>query len=238
MLLAAGEGRRLGPLTEDRPKPMLPVGGRTPLEHNVRLLARHGFQHIAINLHHRPEVIRDYFGDGSKFGVEIRYSEEPQLLGTAGGVKKLESFFRDDTFLVVYSDNVSDCRLDRLIELHRRTAAVCTLAVFEREDVSSSGIVDMDEDGRVRRFLEKPAPDQVFSHWVNAGILAFEPAALDFVPAQGASDFSRDTLPALIAAGRPVYAYRMTTERLLWIDRPEDYQRSQRQLENVRFGEG
>ena len=232
MLLAAGEGKRLGPLTENCPKPMLPLGGKPLLEHNVELLAGYGLKEIAINLHHRPEVIRDHFGDGSRFGVKIRYSEEPKLLGTSGAVKKLEGFFEDGAFLVLYSDNMSDCRLDQVVNQHRETGAVCTLAVFHREDVSASGIVELDGRDRVLRFLEKPAPDQVFSNWVNAGILVFEPSVLGFIPAEGPSDFRRDILPALLAADMPVYAYRMTNEKLMWIDSPDDYRRSQRQVED------
>jgi NDP-sugar pyrophosphorylase family protein len=237
MLLAAGEGQRLRPFTNDRPKPMLPLGGKPLIEHNVLLLARHGCLEIAINLHYRPEVIRAHFGDGSGFGVKIRYSKEAELLGTAGAVKRLEEFFKGGTFLVLFGDNFTDCRLDRLLAMHRDRRADCTVAVFHREDVGASGIVEMEEDGRVRRFLEKPAPDQVFSQWVNAGVLAVEPSVLDWIPAGQACDFGRDVFPALLAGGRPVYAYPMRDERLLWIDSPEDYRRSQEQMEPSSFGE-
>jgi NDP-sugar pyrophosphorylase family protein len=236
MLLAAGEGQRLRTFTSDRPKPMLLLGGKPVLEHNVRLLAEHGCKEIAINLHHRPEIIRAHFCDGSGFGVKLRYSEEPELLGTAGAVKNLEKFFGAATFLVLYGDNLTDCRLDRLLAMHREKRADCTVAVFHREDVGSSGIVEMDEDGRVGRFLEKPAPDQVFSRWVNAGVLAVEPSVLNWIPAGRAADFGRDVLPALLAASRPVYAYPMRQERLLWIDSPEDYRRAQQQMEQTGFG--
>jgi NDP-sugar pyrophosphorylase family protein len=233
MLLAAGEGQRLGAITSEIPKPMLPLGGKPVLEHNLGLLAAHGISEVAINLHHRPAVIRDYFGDGSKFRMRIRYSEEPALLGTAGAVKNLEEYFEDGTFLVLYGDNFTDCALDRLLELHRRESAACTIAVFHREDVMASGIVDVDGGGRVSRFLEKPAPDQVFSHWVNAGVLAVEPRVLDFIPGGQVRDFGRDVLPALLAAGESIYAYRMKEERLLWIDSPVDYNRAQREMEST-----
>jgi NDP-sugar pyrophosphorylase family protein len=155
------------------------------------------------------------------------------LLGTAGAVKHLEKFFREASFLVVYGDNFTDCALDRMLELHRRQSASCTIAVFHRDDVTASGIVDVDDNGRVSRFLEKPTPDQVFSHWVNAGVLAMEPRVLDFIPSGRPSDFGRDILPALLAAGESVYAYRMSTERLLWIDSPQDYSWAQHEMESI-----
>jgi NDP-sugar pyrophosphorylase family protein len=225
MLLAAGEGQRLRPLTSRQPKPMLPLGGRPLLEHNVRLLAQYGIREIAINLHFHPEVVVDYFGDGSRFGVEIAYSHEPELLGTAGAVKKMASFF-SEPFLVLYGDNFTDCRLDRLIQFHRQKGGLCTIAAFQRENVAASGIIGLDDTFHVTRFLEKPSPDQVFSNWVSAGLLVMEPAVLDFMPASGPSDFGRDVLPALLRSGHPIYGYPMT-ENLLWIDSLEDYQRSQ-----------
>jgi NDP-sugar pyrophosphorylase family protein len=227
MLLAAGEGQRLRPLTDDRPKPMLPLGGKPLLEHNVRLLAAAGVEDIAINLHYRPEVIRAHFGDGSAFGVRIRYSEESELLGTSGAVKNLEDFFRGGPFFVVYGDNFTDIRLDRMIEQHVSRGATCSIAVFHREDVTASGIVGIDAGDRIERFKEKPTESEVFSHWVSAGVFIVEPRVLEFIPPGKASDFGRDVLPALLVAGLPLYAYRMTGERLLWIDSPEDYRRSE-----------
>src|ERR1035437_6497839 len=163
MVLAAGVGQRLRPLTHGRPKPMLPLGGKPLLEHNLRLLARYGIREIAINLHFHPEVIVDYFGDGSHLGLKITYSREPKLLGTAGAVKNMESFF-SEPFLVLYGDNFTDCRLDRLIDFHQQKRGLCTIAAFHRESVAASGILDLDDTSRVTRFVEKPAPDQVFSN--------------------------------------------------------------------------
>ncbi|MDP8980852.1 MAG: nucleotidyltransferase family protein [Acidobacteriota bacterium] len=225
MLLAAGEGRRLRPFTDDRPKPMIAIAGRPILEHTVRLLARYGVRDLAINLHYHPESIVDHFGDGRRFGVRIQYSRESELLGTAGAVKKLESFF-DEPFLVVYGDNLTDIDVERFSAFHRAHSALVTIALFHRENATASGIVGFADDGRVTRFLEKPRPDEIFSNWVNAGILIAEPAILAHIPSAGPSDFGRDVLPALLAAGLPVFGYRMT-ENLYWIDSPEDYQRTQ-----------
>jgi NDP-sugar pyrophosphorylase family protein len=190
------------------------------LEHNVRLLVRHDIRDIIINLHHKPEVIRSHFGDGSKFGAHITYSWEPDLLGTAGAVKQVAPEF-DKPFLVWYGDNLTDCDLTRLITFHRARGGCATMALFYREDVTASGIVRLNEEARILEFLEKPRSDQVFSHFVNAGILVLEPSLLHQIPI-GISDFGRDILPDLLTHGQPIFGYRMN-EQLWWIDTPEDY---------------
>jgi mannose-1-phosphate guanylyltransferase len=229
MLLAAGEGRRLGSTTLDRPKPMLEVAGRPILEHNIRFLSRHGIRDLIVNLHHCPETITQYFGDGASCGVRISYSYEPALLGTAGAVRNVSRYF-DETFIVMYGDNLSTCDLTGLIDFHRRKSGVATVALFHREDATASGIAEMDGSDRIVRFLEKPRPDEVFSRWVNAGIIIMEPAVLNFIPEGCASDFGREVLPALLADGQPLYGYRMT-EELWWVDSPEDLERTRRSFE-------
>jgi len=221
MILAAGEGARLRPLTERMPKPMIPIAGRPILEHNIRLLAKHGIRELVINLHHCPEAITGYFGDGKAWGVSITYSYEPVLLGSAGAVKKVGHLF-NGMFLVVYGDNLTTCNLQKLCAFHQEKGSAGTIALFHRDDPASSGIVELGEDAHIIRFLEKPTPDQMFSHWVNAGLLVFEPEVLEYIPADVPSDFGRDILPALIAASRRLYGYRMT-EDLQWIDTLEDY---------------
>jgi mannose-1-phosphate guanylyltransferase len=206
---------------------MLEIGGRPILEHNVRLAARSGVRELVINLHHRPQTIVDHFGDGSAFGVSIVYSPERELLGTAGALNAVRSFFERETFAVLYGDNLTTCDLAALVAHHRATAAVATIALFAREDVTASGIVALDEAGLVTRFLEKPRPEEVFSHWVNAGILILEPAVLAAIPPEGASDFGRDVLPALLARGERIAGYTLgENEGLWWIDSPADYERT------------
>jgi NDP-sugar pyrophosphorylase family protein len=235
MLLAAGEGRRLGSTTLDRPKPMLEIAGRPILDHNIRFLARHGIRDLIVNLHHCPETITQYFGDGASRGVRISYSYEPALLGTAGAVKNVSQHF-DETFIVMYADNLTTCDLSRFIDFHRRKSGAATVALFHREDATASGIAELDGSDRIVRFLEKPRADEVFSRWVNAGILIMEPAVLDFIPNGRASDFGRDVLPAVLAAGQPIYGYRMT-EELWWVDSPEDLERTRRSFEASAPGE-
>jgi len=224
MILAAGQGTRLRPLTESIPKCMMPIGGKPLLEHTILWLRKYGVTDLMINLHYLPQVVKDYFGDGQRCGVRVTYSVEKEALGTAGGVKNVAWFF-DGPFFVWYGDNLSTCRLDRLWEFHRAKGGIVTIALHYREDPTQSGIVGLDENDRIVRFLEKPTPDQVFSHWVSAGIFVLEPAVLQAIPAEGTPDFGRDVFPGLLADGQSLYGYRMSPdEDLWWIDTPEDLQ--------------
>ncbi len=233
MILAAGQGTRLWPLTEHTPKCMVPIGGKPLLEHTIVWLRKYGVTDLIINLHHLPHMVTDYFGDGQKLGVKITYSVEEEALGTAGGVKNVAWFFdgpfgpaQGRPFFVWYGDNLSTCRLDRLWEFHRAKGGIATIALHYREDPTQSGIVGLDENDRVVRFLEKPQPEQVFSHWVSAGIFVLEPGVLDFIPADRPSDFGQDIFPALLAEGASLYGYRMSGgEGLWWIDTPQDLER-------------
>jgi mannose-1-phosphate guanylyltransferase len=228
MILAAGRGTRLGGFTVERPKPMLELGGRPLLEYNVRLLAAAGVEHAAINLHHRPDVIRDYFGDGVAFGLSLTYSEEPDLLGTAGGVKKLQWFFGNEPFWILYGDNLTSCSFARLAEMHQDRGGVGTIALFRKDDVSPHSAVELEPDGRITRFVEKPRPGQTDSHWISAGLAIMEPGVFDFIPGDRPSDFGFDVFPAMLAAGRRLYGYQMSArEGLWWIDTPGDYARMQ-----------
>ena len=224
MILAAGQGTRLRPLTESIPKCMMPIGGKPLLEHTILWLRKYGVTDLMINLHYLPQVVKDYFGDGQRCGVRVTYSVEKEALGTAGGVKNVAWFF-DGPFFVWYGDNLSTCRLDRLWEFHRAKGGIVTIALHYREDPTQSGIVGLDENDRIVRFLEKPRPGEVFSHWVSAGIFVLEPAVLQAIPAEGTPDFGRDVFPGLLADGQSLYGYRMSPdEDLWWIDTPEDLQ--------------
>jgi NDP-sugar pyrophosphorylase family protein len=203
---------------------MLDVAGRPILEHNVRMLVGAGVTDIAMNLHHRGDVIREHFGDGAQFGARIRYSEEPELRGTAGALVPIIDYFTS-TFLIVFGDNLTTCDVPRLIATHRAAGAVATVAVFHREDTSASGVAELAHDGTIVRFVEKPKPGESDSTWVNAGIIVAEPELLEFVARDRPSDMGRDVLPAMLAADRRLAAYRMS-ERLWWIDTPEDYART------------
>jgi len=215
---------------------MVRLGGRPLLEYGIRRLQRHGITSVAINLHHLPETVTEYFGDGRRWGVHITYSFEQEPLGTAGGVKHMASFFQGP-FFVWYGDNLSTVRLDRLWERHRSHGGVATIALHYREDPIHGGIVGLDDRDRITRFLEKPGAGEVFSHWVNAGIYVLEPAVLDAIPAGRVVDFGRDVFPAMLAAGHALYGYRMSErEHLWWIDRAEDLRRVERLWQAIEPG--
>lgn len=226
MILAAGEGRRLRPLTDHVPKPMLPVAGRPLLEHTITYLRDCGVTDLAVNLYHLPQVVIDYFGDGSRWGVSLHYSVEEQLLGSAGGVKRLQSFF-DDTFIVFYGDLLTWADLRPMIELHRRTGVLATMGLYHVPDPWNRGIVQLDEAKNVVRFVEKPPRDQVFSNLANAGIYVLEPEVLNRIPAEQVYDFGHDVFPGLLADGIQVAGY-VIEDLLIDIGLPEKYEEANR----------
>ncbi len=231
MILAAGLGTRLRPLTDRVPKCMVPLDGKPLLEHTIARLPDYGVSDLVINLCYMPEAVIDHFGDGHKWGVRITYSLEAEALGTAGGVKKVAEYF-GEPFLVWYGDNLSTCDVNRLYEQHRIKGAAATVAVHFREDVTQSGIVELDSEDRITRLVEKPRPDEVFSHWVNAGIYVLDPRVLEHIPDSAAPDFARDVFPAMLKEGERLYGYRLSAaERLWWIDRPEDLDRVRSEME-------
>jgi NDP-sugar pyrophosphorylase family protein len=207
VLLAAGKGMRLRPLTDEIPKVMIQIAGKPILEHHVEHLAGAGIREIFINLHHLPERITSHFRDGQKWGVRIRYSLEPEILGTAGAVKKLEAELRGAPFLVVYGDNFSKFDFADFISWSEKAGGLGTVAVFDKEDVAGSGVVDIGSDGRIVRFLEKPAPNEILSHWVNAGIYRLSEDILDDIP-PGYSDFGHNIFPEAIRCGKKIFAYK------------------------------
>lgn len=227
MLLAAGRSTRLADLAGDLPKPMLPIGGRPLIEHTVRQLADAGITDIMINLHHRGDAVEAHFGDGTRFGVRLQYSHEPELLGTAGGIKKCRGFFEDEPFVAIYGDNLTTCRLDRLAAHHEQRRGIGTIALFWRDDVSAHSAVEIQPDTRITGFIEKPRPDEAPSHWISAGIIVFEPQVLDRIPAMVPCDLGFDVFPRLLAEGERLYGYYMTGEEgLWWIDTPGHYERT------------
>ncbi len=220
MFLAAGKGVRLKSMGLDIPKPMMRLGGKPLLEYMIEWLARCEVRDMVINLHHQPKVVRNYFGDGSRWEVRIRYSYEKRLLGTAGGVKAMESFF-DETFLVWYGDNL--CRLDvsGMAAFHRSKGGIATVALSSRPDPCKSGIVSIGNNGQIERFSEKPHRDRIFSNLVNAGIYVLEPEVFQYIPKGVFFDFGKDLFPTLIKK-QEVFGYKLR-EPLFWIDTPEEY---------------
>jgi NDP-sugar pyrophosphorylase family protein len=226
IVLAAGLGSRLGPYTSDRPKPMLEVFGRPIIAYNLAMLAAAGFDEVVVNLHHHAAVIRSYVGDGSAWGLRVHYSEERELLGTAGAMVPVADLLRSGTFAIVFGDNLCELDLADLVRAHRAHGELATVALWEREDVTPSGVAELGDDDRIKRFIEKPRLGDTDSHWINAGVIIAEPALLDLVPRDRPSDLGRDILPVLAERGRDLFGYRITGG-LWWFDRAEDYERSQ-----------
>jgi NDP-sugar pyrophosphorylase family protein len=215
MVMAAGLGTRLRPLTDFLPKPMMPVANRPVLHHLLNLLHRHEIRDVGINVHAFPELIEAYFGDGSSLDMSIRWSHEPELLGTAGGTKQLEEFWGGETILVTSGDGLHDVDVTALLGHHRRTGALATLTVKPVSDPSAYGVVILDRDTRVRGFQEKPTRDEARSDLANCGIYIIEAALLDRIPGGRFYDFGTDVWPSLVAANEEVYAY---TTMAYWND--------------------
>ncbi len=209
MIMAAGLGTRLHPLTGRTAKPMVPILNRPVMEHMLRLLRRHGITEVAANLHYHPDKIHSYFGDGSVFGVEMHYNYEEELLGTAGGVGAFRELFADGTFIVVSGDGLTDIDLTAFLAAHRRRGGIATLAVKEVPDPSLYGVVIADDDDRITGIQEKPSREEALSDVCSTGIYAFEPEIFEFVPPGAFCDWARDVFPALLAAGAPFYRWRL-----------------------------
>lgn len=208
MILAAGVGSRLDPLTANLPKPMVPIVNRPGMEHIVSLLARHGVRRVVANLWYRPECITEYFGDGRKFGIQLAYSPERELLGTAGGVKKVSGLL-SGTFLVIAGDALTDIDLTALYAFHRERGALATIALRPVEDPRQFGVVVAAADGRITGFQEKPRPEEALSLLANTGIYLFEREILELIPAGEIYDFGKQLFPRLVAEGLPFFGYRM-----------------------------
>ncbi len=208
MVLAAGLGTRLRPLTDLISKPMAPIVNRPVMEHIVRLLVKHNFTDIVCNLHWYPDEIRNYFGDGSRWGVNIVYSYEKKLLGTAGGVKNVEDFFENNTFLVISGDALTDIDLTAAVEFHKKKGGIATLVLSEVEDTSKYGAVLIDEDKRIKGFQEKPLSGEAESNLANSGIYLFEPEVFSYMPCRGEfCDFGKNVFPGLLSKNIVYYGY-------------------------------
>ncbi len=228
MILAAGKGTRVRPITHTIPKPMIPILQKPVMEFLLELLREHGFTEIMVNVSHLAEEIENYFRDGQRFGVEIAYSFEGRIkdgeligdaLGSAGGLKKIQNFqpFFDDTFVVLCGDALIDLDLSEALRRHREKGALASLITkrVPMELVSSYGVVVTDADGRVRSFQEKPNVEDAASDMINTGIYIFEPEVLNFVPSDTPFDIGSDLFPKLVEAGAPFYALPMEFE---WVD--------------------
>jgi mannose-1-phosphate guanylyltransferase / phosphomannomutase len=205
--MAGGEGTRLRPMTANQPKPLLPVANRPIMEHVLRLLKRHGFDETVVTVQFLAALVRNYFGDGEEFGMSLQYATEEMPLGTAGSVRNAEDALRDDPFLVISGDALTDMDLSALVRYHKDNGALVTVGLARVPDPLEFGIVITQEDGRIQRFLEKPTWGQVFSDTVNTGVYVMEPEVLAEVPPGEVVDWSGDVFPKLLKRGAPLFGY-------------------------------
>ena len=207
VVMAGGEGTRLRPMTANLPKPLLPIVNKPIMEHVLALLSRHGFTDTVVTVQFLASLVRNYFGDGEELGMRLSYATEESPLGTAGSVKNAERMLRDDTFLVISGDALTDFDLTELVKFHKDKGALVTVCLTRVTDPVEFGITIIDDEQRVQRFLEKPTWGQVFSDTVNTGIYVMEPEVFDYVDPDISVDWSGDVFPRLIAEGKPVYGY-------------------------------
>jgi mannose-1-phosphate guanylyltransferase/phosphomannomutase len=208
VLMAGGEGSSLRPLTINRPKPMVPLVHRPVMGHLVELLRRQHFTDIVATLQYRAPDVEHYFGDGSGFGVTMNYSIEHHPLGTAGSVKNAGKFLDpDEPFLVVSGDSLTDFNLAEVVEFHKRVGAALTITLYRVPNPLDYGVIMVNDQGRVERFLEKPSWGEIISDTVNTGIYVVSPQVLDEIDEENPFDFSRDLFPVLLEKGAPLYGY-------------------------------
>jgi len=224
MVLAAGLGTRLRPLTEDKPKCLVPLAGRPLIGWTLEWLRRAGVTECVINLHYLPEKVQQFVGDGSGYGLRVTYSYEPELLGTAGAVNKVASFF-DTPFYVIYSDNFSRWDIRKLKFEYERNDSIGTVAVHWREDVTQSGMVEFDQNNRILRLVEKPKPEGVTSHYVNAGFYYLNPRVFNYIPEGKPCDFAFNVFPEMLRAREEMYAVKME-DPIIGIDTIGSYNRA------------
>jgi mannose-1-phosphate guanylyltransferase len=209
MVMAAGLGTRLRPLTYEVAKPLVPIANRPVMEHILLLLRRHGFGPVIANLHWFGDAIRERFGDGSRFGIDLTYSHEDELLGTAGGVRNVADFFGDEPFLVMAADALTDIDLGALRAAHQANDGIATLAVKRVSQVSEFGVVVTDSGGRIQGFQEKPDPAEALSDLASCMIYILDREIFDYFPSKPAVDFAREVFPALLSNDVPFYVHRI-----------------------------
>ncbi|MDD5289516.1 MAG: NDP-sugar synthase, partial [Dehalococcoidales bacterium] len=228
VILVGGQGTRLRPLTYNTPKPMVPVLNLPFLEHVIRNLKEHDITEIVMAQHYLAESMKSYFGDGSKLGVKLHYVMEDTPRGTAGAVKNAAKYL-DGTFVVLNGDIFHNRDFTEMLKFHRRHKAKVTIVLTPVEDPTIYGVVETDQRGKVKRFLEKPKAEEVTTNMINAGTYVLEPEVLQRIPSGTKHSFEREVFPRMLMEGEPVYAYPSDN---YWMDTgtPEKYLQLHRDL--------
>lgn len=228
-ILCAGLGTRLSSLNLNCPKVMVPIGGKPLLEHHLELFRSQGILEICLNLHAMPEMIKHYFQDGSRFGIHLTYSYEPELLGTAGAIGKMKNWIGNEPCLVFYGDNLTYVRFDPLIQFHKNRQSSITLFTYESKEPWTGGIVETDQDGKVKLLVEKPDREKCPTNCISSGIFILEPSILHLIPEQTFSDFGKDIFPKIISKNIPFYALK-TNGYIQDIGTPERYAKVEKEF--------
>jgi len=231
MILAAGEGRRLRPLTERVPKALVEVGGRPLVDYAIETVARSGIDDVIVNLHHLGDRIRDHLGDGSRFGVRVRYSEELRLLGSGGGIVHARAFLGDEAFVTLNADTIIEIDLRQLVAAHRANGAAATLVLRKDPRMQEYGVIALEPSGRVGAFLDhrRPGASADLEPYMYTGVQVLEPSVFDFMPAEGAFSITSVTYPAMLDAGAAVFGYPFDG-RWLTVGTPEELARATDEL--------
>lgn len=235
VVMAGGEGTRLRPLTLDVPKPFLRVAGKPAIEYALDALVAAGIQDIVVTTFYKPERLIQHLAGGSRLKARIFYSVEDEAMGTAGGVAKCAPLLGNDTVVVLSGDVIADVNIKALVDAHKRSGAVATMALTTVENPTEFGIVGLDETGRIVRFKEKPKPEEVFSNLVNAGIYVLSPEALREVPQGTQYDFSKQLFPRLLEGGKRLQGVPLEG---FWMDvgRPSDLLKASQALGQKHHG--
>ena len=209
IILAAGLGTRLRPMTDHLPKPMLPVGGRPLITYNLLMLKRYGITQVIINLHYQAGKIVQLLDTGAQFGLSLTYSKEPEILGTGGGIRKAAKRLGPGSFLVLNGDIVADVNLDRVVEFHHRKRAIATMVLREDQDPDAWGAVEIDGQGRLRQLLGKLEPcGERLTKLMFTGIHVFQPRVFDYIPGRGYSSII-DAYLTMLRKNERVFGYVM-----------------------------
>ena len=211
IIVAGGRGERLRPITEKIPKPMVEVGGKSILEHTIDLLRNNGILEIILALCYLPKVIVDFFGNGDKFGVKIKYTFEnlKNPLGTAGAIRGSKNLIKDD-FIVTYADILRKLDVGDMVKKHQKTNSLATINVYKRYGENPKSMIVFDQNDKISAFKERPAPEEIKGDFVlsNGSFYIFKSDVFGYIGNKGSTDFGKDVFPELISTGEKVYVYR------------------------------
>jgi NDP-sugar pyrophosphorylase family protein len=232
MILAAGEGRRLRPLTETVPKALVEVGGKPLIEYAVETLARCGIRDVIVNLHHLGERIRAHLGDGERWGVRLRYSEEQVLLGSGGGIVHARTLLGDERFVTLNSDTIVDVDVAEVVRAHEAARATATLVLRKDPRMEEFGVIAVERDGRIGKFLrhERPGASLPLEPYMYTGVQVLEPRVFDFMPDAGAFSITEQTYPRMLAAGERLFGVPFAG-RWITVGTPAELEHARKVLE-------